>query len=78
VSIYFKVNVDITQRPSNNTEKESMISQQMEEKYRFEYQEEVSGCKIANIMISSFWALGLADPFPDESTTIDEDNALLG
>ena len=29
-------------------------------------------------MISSFWALGLADPFPDESTNIDEDNALLG
>jgi hypothetical protein len=29
-------------------------------------------------MISSFWALGLADPFPDESTTLDQENALLG
>ena len=29
-------------------------------------------------LVHTFWSIGMADPFPDESTTMDEDNKWIG
>lgn len=63
---------------TDKTLKISNISYDFEVDYGFNVSSEQRYVQRERYYIQSFWSLGLADPFPDEATTIDEQFQLIG
>jgi hypothetical protein len=65
--------VNISRAPLAETLEEGKVSFDFEKKYKTVVEEKkFMGKRPWNI--HSFWSLGMADPFPDESTMVDTDN----
>jgi hypothetical protein len=65
--------LNISRQPTAETIEEAKISFDFEAKHKTMV-EKKSIIDASPFFIHSFWALGMADPFPDESTMIDTDN----
>ena len=56
----------------------SRVSVEFESKNGLSLLDYSISCKEQPFMIHSFWSLGIADPFPDESTLMDQKSQQLG
>ena len=77
ISHHFLKSVNISRKPLPDTIEEGKISFDFEKRYHTC----INGKETINKRpwnIHSFWSLGMADPFPDESTMMDTDNQYVG
>ena len=73
ISEHFLRGVNISKAPTPETTEEGKISFDFEKKYNLIVTDKDKFAK-RPWNIHSFWSLGMADPFPDESTMLDTDN----
>lgn len=77
LSHHFLKGVNISRKPLPETLEEGKISFDFEKRYNTTIDSKDHIDK-RTWNIHSFWSLGMADPFPDESTMIDTDNQYVG
>ena len=70
INAYFAKNVDITKEVNEFTKTQAEIKLGHESEFGFTYKK-VKIDQVKQYRIITFWSVGMSDPFPDDSTTLD-------
>ena len=68
---------DITRKPLDKTVQYSIKISEEEEKIMNEICESEDKLGYDSYLVKTFWSVGIADPFPDESTVANQDKDLI-
>lgn len=73
----YKDSIDITNRPILATQQLAALTLQNEQNYGFLQENQEETIKKSQFMVNTFWSIGMSDPFPDESTILEQESHLF-